>query len=63
MRDYFQHLKDGVKRRYLETLPCINLSFSNDPCLTSNEGKFVNDMTTRKIFTNQGVCLTHEHYG
>lgn len=43
---YVASLDVQAKRRYLEKLSCVGLSMSDDPYLSCNECKYVNDMTT-----------------
>ena len=43
---YVASLDAQAKRRYLENLSCVGLLMSDDPYLSCNDRKYVNDMTT-----------------
>ena len=43
---YVASLDAHAKRRYLEKLSCVGFSMSDEPYLSCNDHKYVNDMTT-----------------
>ena len=43
---YFETLEATARQQYKEKLSCVGLSISDDPYLTSNEGRFANDMAS-----------------
>ena len=43
---YVASLDAQAKQRYSEKLSCVGLSMADDPYLSSNDDKYVNDMTT-----------------
>ena len=46
MSDYFKALDPIAKTQYLDKLQLFGLKEEDDPYLTSNDNKFVEDITT-----------------